>query len=263
MPGSALVKSLTPEASRPLAIVAGGSGGIGAAISRALAADGYDIALSYHANHRRAAEVVQSCEALGVAASAAAVDLTDAAALAAWVDEQASGGRLRAAVYAAGPKLSFGYTAQIDPADWMRVMLADTGGCFHLMRAAVPHLKAAGGGALVALITSAVERVPAQDILSSAPKAAIEQLMRGLAKEEGRFNIRANCVGPGFIMAGMAEEMFAREGLGDFQEQMRRALPLKRFGAAEDVANCVAFLCSEKARYITGQSIAVDGGLQL
>lgn len=257
-----MASTLTPDP-RPLAIVAGGSGGIGAAISRALAADGYDIALTYRGNAARAEEVADSCRALGVAARADQVDLTDAAALQAHVDALAASGRLRAAIYAAGPKLSFGYTSRIDPEEWIRVMAADTGGCFNLIRACVPHLKAAGGGSLVALITSAVERVPAQDVLSSAPKAAIEQLMRGIAKEEGRFGIRANCVGPGFIMAGMALEMFGREGLGDFEDQIRRSLPMKRFGAAEDVANCVAFLCSDRAGYITGQSIAVDGGLQL
>lgn len=248
---------------RPLAIVAGGSGGIGAAISRALAADGHDIALTYRGNAARAQEVVASCRDLGVEARADAVDLTNAAEVQRHVDMLAAEGRLRAAVYAAGPKLSFGYTARIDPEEWIRVLAADTGGCFNLIRACVPPLKAAGGGALVALITSAVERVPAQDVLSSAPKAAIEQLMRGIAKEEGRFGIRANCVGPGFIAAGMALEMFASAGSPEFQEQIRRSLPLKRFGSADDVANCVAFLCSDRASYITGQSIAVDGGLQL
>ncbi|WP_323039730.1 SDR family NAD(P)-dependent oxidoreductase [Gemmobacter sp.] len=248
---------------RPLALVAGGSGGIGAAICRALAAEGHDIALTYRGNQARAAQVVADCRALGADARADAVDLTDAAALRAHVDLLAHHAPLRSVVYAAGPKLSFGYTSRIAPDEWLRVMLADTGGCFNLIHACVPHLKAAGGGSLVALITAAVERVPSQDVLSSAPKAAIEQLMRGIAKEEGRFGIRANCVGPGFILAGMTEDMFGREGLGDFQESIRRSLPLKRFGRAEEVADCVAFLCSDRAAYITGQSIAVDGGLQL
>ncbi|MGR3322501.1 MAG: SDR family NAD(P)-dependent oxidoreductase [Sagittula sp.] len=244
-------------------LVAGGTGGIGSAICRALAADGFDIALTYRSNPDVAAGVVADCQAHGVSARADAVDLTDSAALHAHVAGLAGQGRLAGAVYAAGPKLTFGWTAQIDPEEWLRVMAADTGGCFNLIHAMVPHLKAAGGGSLVALITPAVEKVPIQDILSAAPKAAIEQLMRGIAKEEGRFGIRSNCVGPGFIMAGMTREMFAREGLGDFQERIRKSLPMQAFGAAEDVADCVAFLMSPRARYITGQSIAVDGGLQL
>ena len=248
---------------RGLAIVAGGSGGIGSAICRALAADGHDIALTYRSNAEAAAQVVADCEALGVSARADAVDLTDPAALKAHVDMLASGGRLRSAVYAAGPKLSFGWTSQIPPEEWLRVMVADTGGCFNLVHSVVPHLKAAGGGGLVALITPAVEKVPVHDMLSAAPKAAIEQLMRGIAKEEGRYGIRSNCVGPGFIMAGMTMEMFGREGLEDFQEKIRKSLPMQSFGAADDVGDCVAFLLSDRARYITGQSIAVDGGLQL
>lgn len=254
---------MIPDRERPLALIAGGSGGIGAAICRAVAADGHDVALTYQSNQDAARKVVEDCLAIGVRATAVQLDLTDAADVRAVVDELAASGCLRSAVYAAGPKIGFGYTSAIDPAEWLRVITADTGGCFNLIHAIVPHLKEAGGGALVALITSAVERVPPRDMLSAAPKAAIEQLVKGIAKEEGRFGIRANCVGPGFIMAGMTEELFERPGLDSFKEQIRTSLPLKRFGTAEELADCVAFLLSDRASYITGQSIAVDGGLQL
>src|SRR3546814_1982206 len=87
----------------------------------------------------------------------------------------------------------------------------------------------AGGGALVAVITAAVEKVPSRDICSAAPKAAIEMLFRGVALEEGRFGIRANCVGPGFIDAGLGHELLSKPGLEDFTEGLRKMLPLKRF----------------------------------
>ena len=102
-----------------------------------------------------------------------------------------------------------------------------------------------------------------QDILSAAPKAAIEMLVRGIAKEEGRYGMRANCVGPGFIDAGLGAELLNREGGEKFTEMVRRSLPMKRFGSGREIADAVVFLLSSKASYITGQSLAVDGGLQL
>src|SRR3546814_3644253 len=76
----------------------------------------------------------------------------------------------------------------------------------------------------------------------------------GVALEEGRFGIRANCVGPGFIDAGLGHELLSKPGLEDFTEGLRKMLPLKRFGEARDIADAVLFLLSNQARYITGQS---------
>ena len=97
-------------------------------------------------------------------------------------------------------------------------------------------LKAACGVALVAVVTAALEKVPQQDICSAAPKAAIEMLFRGVALQQRRHAIRANCVGPGFIDVALGRELISRPGLEGFAEGLRKSLPLKRFGEAQDVA---------------------------
>lgn len=252
------------DQSKGLALVAGGTGGIGRAICKALAADGQDVAFTYRSKAEAAQDLVGELEASGVRARAEAVDHADPAAMKAFVDGSAEAlGAIGAVVYAAGPHLPLKFVSDLTPQEWKHVFDTDVNGAFNLVWATLPHLRAAGGGSLVAVITSAVERVPSRDICSAAPKAAIEMLFRGVALEEGRFGIRANCVGPGFINAGMGRELLTKPGLEDFVESLRKSLPLKRFGEPEDIAQAVAFLISDRARYITGQSLAVDGGLQL
>jgi NAD(P)-dependent dehydrogenase (short-subunit alcohol dehydrogenase family) len=100
--------------------------------------------------------------------------------------------------------------------------------------------------------------------MSAAPKAAIEMLVRGVARESGRFGIRANCVGPGWIDTGL--------GRAAMEEQLDQAtrdkiinqtIPLRRMGQAEDIGWATLFLCSQQAGFISGQSLAVDGGAQV
>ncbi len=109
-----------------------------------------------------------------------------------------------------------------------------------------------------------VEPVPVKDIMPAAPKAAIEMRIRGVAKESSRLGIRANCVGPGWINAGRGRKGI-EEKLDDKQRQgiLRQMIPLQRFGGSQDIAQAALFLCSRQANYITGQSLAVDRGMQL
>ncbi|UZW57032.1 SDR family oxidoreductase [Sphingobium sp. JS3065] len=251
------------EFSKGAALVYGGSGGIGAEICRSLAASGSNVVLTYFSKSTAADEVVKEIEAMGRKAVAVQVNVEDPVAVKKAVDAALENfGEIHSVVYASGPPLEFLYINQISGAEWSRVINADVNGCFNVVEATLPHLRARGKGNYVGIITAAVDRAPPRDILSAAPKAAIQMLLRGVAREEGRNGIRANMVGPGYIEAGLGLAT-VHDHTKDFVERMMRAIPLKRPGRASDIADVTLFLLSDKSSYVTGVSIPVAGGLQL
>ena len=128
------------------------------------------------------------------------------------------------------------------------------------MQPALPYLRESTG-CIVAITTAATRRYPVRDGLSSGPKGAVEAVVRAIAAEEGRFGVRANCVGPGMLTDGMAARLIASGELDDAAlEVTKRNIALRRFGEAVDVAEAVCFLASDRARFITGQMLDVDGG---
>jgi 3-oxoacyl-[acyl-carrier protein] reductase len=172
-------------------------------------------------------------------------------------------GGVHTAIYAAGPYIPMRFISQQPAAAFREVMEHDTFGCFNLIQAVLPHLRTSKGS-FTALVTPAIRRYAVRDILSAAPKAAIEALVKGLAAEEGRFGIRANAVGVGVITDGLYHALVES---GDFDQRFldasRQVMALKRLGTAEEVAEGVVFLASSRARWITGQTLMVDGGYAL
>ncbi|WP_205790299.1 SDR family oxidoreductase [Microvirga makkahensis] len=252
------------EFSKGVAVVAGGSGAIGGAVCLALARAGSAVALTYRSNRTAAENLKDKILSMGGSADICQVAIEEPASVANFIDRALHRhGSIHSVVYASGPQIPLKYINSLSPQEWADVMNVDVNGCFNLINAALPHLKAQGGGSVVAVTTTAVERVPQRDILSAAPKAAIEVLIRGLAKEEGRYGIRANSVAPGLLEEGLGREFIDHGLTPDLVDKFRRSVPVKRFGFAEEIADAVIFLLSAKARYITGQTLAVDGGMQL
>lgn len=239
-------------ADRPgAALVVGGNGGIGAPIADLLAARGARVAVTY----RRRAPAGEH------GAGAYRLDLEDLAAVPAVVARVAEeNGGLHALVHAAGPHVPMVHLSRVDPVAMAAQLAADAAAFFAVAHAALPHLRETGGS-IVAVTTAATTRFPVRDGLSSAPKAAVEAMVRALAAEEGRFGVRVNAVGPGMLTDGMAERLIASGDLSESDLEVTRGhIPLRRFGTAGDVAEAVCFLAGDRAGFISGQKLDVDGG---
>ena len=249
-----------------VAVVIGGSGGIGAAICETLAKAGCDIMLSYRSNQQKAEMVVESVKALGQEATSMACSAQDLDSCKAFFEATIERfGRIHTVVNAAGSSIPMRFIGDLDPELWHEVIDADLHGFFNIMHSSLPHLRLKGGGSYVQISSIGMQRWPKRDVLSVAPKAGIEALLQGIAREEGRSGIRANSVQLGVIEAGMFLRLKA-EG-GDFTpewvEAAKENTALKRFGTAEDIANAVCFLASSRSSYITGQVLKLDGGFSI
>lgn len=242
------------------ALVIGGSGGLGVEICQQFCHHGSAVAFNYHSNERRAAELSERLSGNGGKSLYQQADLQDLSSLAALFEQAESNfGSIHTVVYASGPKVRISAIADLPPAEWAAVVNADVNGFFNLIHIAIPYLRKSKGS-LVALTTAGTKRYPPLDVMSAGPKASVEMLVYGIAREEGRNGIRANCVGVGHIDAGQGASIQDDPRGKRLAERVLAATPLRRLGSAEDIANAVLFFSSPMAAFISGETLCVDGG---
>ena len=245
------------------AIVAGGSGGVGSATAIAMARSGWDVVVHYRSNAEAAKDVASQVINLGRRAKVVQADLVDADAAQALV-ESVDDDALRGVVYAAGPPIPMEYVSNVTSEMFQRQMTEDAVACFNLLKPSIARLRAAGGGTIVSATTTALVRYPARDVLSVAPKAAIEQLVKAIAAEEGKHGIRCNALGVGHISDGMFTYLKEKGYYTDaYLQRALEIIALRRSGTSTEIAAVIDFLMSDSASYVTGQMINVDGGFSL
>ena len=244
------------------ALVFGGSGGIGRAVCERLASSGLAVELTYRNNKDKAEAAASAVTEPGGSASIHQVDVTVAEDVERVVGEAVGEAKLATVVYATGPAIKQPYVGQVTLDEWRHAIDAEVHGFFHIVRAALPFLRKSGGS-IVAITTAGLHRYPPRDVLSVAPKGAVEALVRAVAREEGRYGIRANCVALGVIDAGMFLRLKGTEFDDELMETMRNNAALKRFGSAEEVAEAVLFFSSNQSSFSTGQTLLVDGGYSI
>lgn len=244
-----------------VALVVGGSGGTGAVICEKLAEAGADVVLTYHGNEARAKQVTENIKAMGRQAEYHQLSIGDQAGVERLVNDVTASHRLHTVVIAAGSDIQQLMIRDLQPGQWKEVVDADLNGFFNIVHYTLPHMKAAGGGSYVHISSAGLHRWPERDVLSVAPKSAIESLIQGIAKEEGQFGIRANSVAIGVINSGIFKRLW-EDGTFDeaWKEAVQAGLCVKRWGEPEEVAYATVYLASQKAAYVTGQILSVDGG---
>lgn len=252
----------TPAFPNGAALIIGGSGGIGSSIARQFALDGSDVALSYRTQEDRAQTLADDIRTLQRKASIVPLELSSKASIQQAVEAAiAHHGRIHTLVSVAAGTAEQQYLSELDETLWEKHLQEEVSGFFHTVRAVLPHFRANGGGSIVHVGSAADRQWAHRDGISIVPKAANEALVRGIAVEEGRFNIRANSVLVGVVEAGMYLRLRESGSLdAQWEESARNNIPMKRLGQAQDIAFAVTFLASQRAGYITGQQLSVAGG---
>ena len=231
---------------KKIALVTGGSGGIGSAVCRSLAAAGYNVGVGYYRN-RAGAEAL----AKEIGGFPAYADVSRPEEVAAMFAEA---GEVETLVLSAGIS-HYGLITDLGYDDWRELMAVNLDGAFLCCRAAVPGMVRRKRGNII-LISSMWGQVGAScEAAYSASKSGLIGLTKALAKELAPSGIRVNCVAPGVVLTPMLKD-FSEEDL----ENLRLETPLEMLGEPEDVAELVAYLASEKSRFMTGQVIGLNGG---
>lgn len=239
---------------RRIALVTGASRGIGGAIAVGLSEDGYDIWLNYRSNHEAAHQVREGIEQAGSQCRMLAFDVADPAAV-----ER----KLYPLLEKETPYIlvnNAGFTRDMlliwmGPQDWKDVLSVTLDGFYQVTKGVIKGMLRKRGGRIINIVsTSGQTGMPGQVNYASA-KAGLIGATKSLAAEVAKRNVLVNAVSPGFIDTEMTTDIP--------RDKVLPMIPLQRFGTAQEVAAVVRFLCSEQSSYITGQVIAVNGGIYM
>jgi 2-hydroxycyclohexanecarboxyl-CoA dehydrogenase len=234
------------------ALVTGGAKGIGAAISRRLAAEGADVTIGD-------IDVEGADEVAGeIGAQSLRLDVTDFDSARAAAD---SVGRVDILVNNAGMD-EFGFFTHTDPEQWGRIVAVNLGGVFACTHAVLPPMQEAGYGRIVNIASEAGRVGSKGSAVYSAAKGGVIAFTKTIARENARYGITANAIAPGPIDTPLLRGALEFGELGHrVIETMKSATQLRRLGAPEEVAAAAAFLASDDASYVTGETLGVSGGL--
>lgn len=235
------------------ALVTGGSGGIGAAICKRLAADGHHVFVHANRSRDRAAAVVAEIRAAGGSAEAAAFDVTDRAATAAALEALLEGGAIQILVNNAGIHDDAVFPG-MSGEQWDRVVDVSLNGFFNVTQPLTLPMIRTRWGRIVNVSSVAAVAGNRGQVNYSAAKGALHSASKSLALELASRGITVNAVAPGVIATDMSEGAFDAETI-------KKLVPMQRAGRPEEVADLVAFLASDQAAYLSGQVISINGGM--
>ena len=228
------------------ALVTGGAGGIGSAVCRALASDGWHVAVAYHSSGEEAEALAEELDGIAVSA-----DLTDPEEVDAMFEQV---GGVDLLVNNAGVS-RYGLLTDMSYRDWRDLFRVNTDAVFLCCKAAIPHMVHVKRGCILNISSMWGQVGGSCEAGYSASKAAVIGLTKALAKELAPSGIRVNCIAPGVIRTRMLDGFTASE-----LEELRLQTPLEQLGTPEDVGQLAAFLASDRARFMTGQVIGLNGG---
>jgi len=242
---------MTPPLKR--ALVTGGSGGIGSAICRRLAADGFSVIIHANSHLATAQAVAAGIAADGGQAQAVAFDVTDASATAAALEALLEQGPIQVLVNNAGIHDDAVFPG-MQLSQWQRVLDVSLNGFFHVTQPLTLPMIRTRWGRIITITSVAAVAGNRGQVNYSAAKGALHAATKSLALEVASRGITVNAVAPGIIDTAMSNSSFS-------SDVIERMVPMKRAGKAEEVADLVGFLASERAAYISGQIISINGGM--
>ena len=245
------------------ALIVGGSGGIGSLCAEEFSHSGAKVAITYYKNEQAAINLANEID---TNVNIYQLDNSNSKSVKDTFEQVVKDfGSINTLVNAAGFNIPQKFISEIDIELWREVIDADINGFFNLVKFGLPYLRESQGS-IVFISSAGLFKYPPGDILSVAPKATIEHVLKGIAKEEGKNGVRANSIALGVIDTGIFHRL--REENNTFfdeawHEAVMNTLAIKRFGLPKEVADTAVFLASSKGGYITGHCIPVDGGYHL